>query len=520
MTWATSRFVPGLGVATVGRATVALVLSDDTALLATLWAHVSVETALDEILDGLSAYGLRKLPSLAIARIEGDGIVRVVVRGSAVAKLSTSDGPRQIAAGKARTWIEEVVENTELIELSFDDLPVDVDDGRKPVFQVLAGMVPASSVSRPLTPEDPDFAPVEADRSLSTVAPSFEGAARVMTEDPPASISESPLAMATDSASFANQARPAVEPTVMPSDADLPAEPQSEQAPAIDLIETPPVPASDEGDYDFLFDRTVARSVQDAVVAARHPDPEPQSDELGLPRAPAGPSVVLPRRSVTIDEIPKAGLPVVDEVASTHGATISREDLRRLSEPEPAWRHDDGAGDHDGHTISKSDLLKLRGAQRPSVQGPSVHAAHCLNGHPNPPSATACRACSAQLSPAPPSEIGRPVLGALLFTNGPTIQLDRPQLIGRNPRIEGNIGSEIPNLIALDVGTGLSRLHAAIRIDGWNVFIEDLNSSNGTLVTQAGRPSQNLRGGAPLLLESGAVVDLGGVAGFTFEVGP
>ena len=76
MTWGTSRFATGPGIAYIAPATVALVLSDDPELTSTLWALVSIDAPLDEVLEGISAHGLRRLPTMAIARAEDAGSVR------------------------------------------------------------------------------------------------------------------------------------------------------------------------------------------------------------------------------------------------------------------------------------------------------------------------------------------------------------------------------------------------------------------------------------------------------------
>jgi hypothetical protein len=51
------------------------------------------------------------------------------------------------------------------------------------------------------------------------------------------------------------------------------------------------------------------------------------------------------------------------------------------------------------------------------------------------------------------------------------------------------------------------------------VLLEDLNSANGTIVALPGRPPARLRAGEPVILEQGAVIDLGGEVSFSYEVG-
>ena len=62
----------------------------------------------------------------------------------------------------------------------------------------------------------------------------------------------------------------------------------------------------------------------------------------------------------------------------------------------------------------------------------------------------------------------------------------------------------------LDVGQGLSRTHAAVRLEGWQVLLDDLNSANGTIVQLPGREARRLHPGEPVLLEHGTTIDFGG----------
>jgi pSer/pThr/pTyr-binding forkhead associated (FHA) protein len=91
-------------------------------------------------------------------------------------------------------------------------------------------------------------------------------------------------------------------------------------------------------------------------------------------------------------------------------------------------------------------------------------------------------------------------------------------LIGRNPKLEGRMPSEMPQLLRLDVGQGLSRTHAIVRLEGWQVLIEDLNSANGTVVTSPGIAPRRLHAGEPVLLDHGATIDFGGELTGTYSI--
>lgn len=176
-------------------------------------------------------------------------------------------------------------------------------------------------------------------------------------------------------------------------------------------------------------------------------------------------------------------------------------------------------GDHDGRTMTKAQIQAMRAAAAagsagpgpagPSMGGPTVQALVCPGQHANPPQLSRCRVCGQSL-PAAVVMIARPTLGTLRFSNGTTAQLDKPALIGRNPKLEGALPSEVPNIVRLDVGQGLSRTHAAVRLEGWQVLLDDLNSANGTIVQLPGREARRLHPGEPVLLEHGTTIDFGG----------
>jgi len=71
--------------------------------------------------------------------------------------------------------------------------------------------------------------------------------------------------------------------------------------------------------------------------------------------------------------------------------------------------------------------------------------------------------------------------------------------------------NEIPQLVRLEDEELLSRSHAIIRLESWHVLIEDLGSTNGTMLTPPGRETRRLLPGEPALLETGTVIGFGDV---------
>lgn len=104
----------------------------------------------------------------------------------------------------------------------------------------------------------------------------------------------------------------------------------------------------------------------------------------------------------------------------------------------------------------------------------------------------------------------------LIFSNGDRVIVDRPCVLGRNPRspLESD---HAPRRLVTVAGRRVSRQHASVTIDRWQTIIEDLNSVNGTEVTIPGEPTRRLRAGQPLGLVVGTRVDLASDVSFVVE---
>ena len=69
-------------------------------------------------------------------------------------------------------------------------------------------------------------------------------------------------------------------------------------------------------------------------------------------------------------------------------------------------------------------------------------------------------------------------------------ELDQDYLFGRSPEADPGVtaGRLRPVRLSDDSGA-LSRVHAEIRVEGWDVVLVDRGSANGTFVAQSGDPS-------------------------------
>ena len=111
---------------------------------------------------------------------------------------------------------------------------------------------------------------------------------------------------------------------------------------------------------------------------------------------------------------------------------------------------------------------------------------------------------------APVASGGERVHAVLAFSNGERIDVDRPVLIGRNPKVSGAAGGVLPHIMKFDgPGQGLSRTHAEVRIEGAQLVLEDLQSTNGTEVELPGQQRRRLRSGEPVVITHGSLIDFG-----------
>jgi hypothetical protein len=145
----------------------------------------------------------------------------------------------------------------------------------------------------------------------------------------------------------------------------------------------------------------------------------------------------------------------------------------------------------------------------------AISAILCKSNHANPPERANCWRCSLPLADGKVVRINRPALGQLIFSNGRTVTIDRTILVGRSPRAERTDSGGIPQLVMVDSPHGdVSRTHARIFIEGWRVLLEDIGSTNGTVITTEAGVSRRIRSGEPAIVTDGSTIDLGDGAVF------
>jgi hypothetical protein len=302
---------------------------------------------------------------------------------------------------------------------------------------------------------------------------------------------------------------------------------------ATSAAETGPADVSTEGpvvDYDFLFGSTIHRSVVDAMVHEIDGDGNPPAPPNDTPADQAerpGPALTPPPEATPVPPstpsgpiIKAKGSGIIDSVpwVSRAGQGSAVPPQIAVSEPDAAqeWEpHDDA-----GLTVSRSKLDALRKSEESSQgSGPTVHAVRCPAGHSNPPHASRCRVCGAEVTEQTPLTMPRPVLGRLRFSTGDDIVLDRDVIIGRQPSTERSGGEHRPHLVRLESpDQDISRNHVRVELNDWHVLVTDLGSTNGTIVLRPGRPAERLRPDEALMIEPGTSVEIAEVVTFAYEV--
>ena len=503
----------GQGIGIVAEHTLALLEAFNGLLAEDLWQLVESGAGIDDLLESLSATGLRSLGSFAMAQYEDDGI-RLVVRGSATIDVETADGTSDVQAEGVRTWVEHFVPGECSVTLRLGQSPV------APLpFCIRHGLVPADLLRRTLEITRSDLSDVDlvglegfeppvvagspkVPSTVATLADLDDFAGELFAPLPVAVDVADPIIGASSTESDSSRSIPLpdidhgrtissaqFQDFATPGQAGWSAPPPSETA------------AEPDRDYDDYFGHTVARSVQGAAVfVAEETPPEPQQQPVSTPDTAA-----------SYEPPPTGGQPMLIVGVPTSSAARGLADFVDL----------------DGHTMTKAQLAALRSGSLPSagnsqetvMGGPTVQAVMCHTGHPNPPGVGACARCGQPVF-GQPTVISRPRLGQLRLDNGEVIGLDRPLLIGRKPKLEGRMASEMPQIVELSNGQGLSRTHAMIKLEGWHVLIEDLGSANGTIVTLPGREPRRLHEGEPALLEVGTQIDFGGEVSASYEWNP
>jgi pSer/pThr/pTyr-binding forkhead associated (FHA) protein len=142
-----------------------------------------------------------------------------------------------------------------------------------------------------------------------------------------------------------------------------------------------------------------------------------------------------------------------------------------------------------------------------------VQGVVCPRGHFNDPRARFCSSCGISMAhqtrtlvPGP-----RPPLGVLVFEDGTTYSLSSNYVVGRQPESHPVVQSRQALPLVLEDGRRtISRAHAEIRLDGWDVHFINLSATNGSyLWDQQYQQWMALAPGQPVVLAPGMRIAMG-----------
>ncbi len=178
----------------------------------------------------------------------------------------------------------------------------------------------------------------------------------------------------------------------------------------------------------------------------------------------------------------------------------------------------------DGDTELRIDQWS-RPAVRPAVAAPPtrerlaavsatdpdlVVGVYCRRAHFNDPRMNYCTVCGISMAQATRSPVlgKRPALGVLVLDDGTMYPLVRNSVIGRSPETDGTVQVGAASPMRLD-DPSVSRVHARIVLDGWDVYVIDEGSRNGTFLCLPGESWTRSPAGARAALLPGTVVAFG-----------
>jgi FHA domain len=288
--------------------------------------------------------------------------------------------------------------------------------------------------------------------------------------------------------------------------------PEPTPAPDISRLSNPPEPDPDPVPVDGPVDEPepyqgpgpASASTPVAAPVIHEPEPGPFASPGPVP-APPGPMLEL-------DDVSWLGAPAQPEQPTAPPV-----------QPAPRRQPSAGPGSEAGRLPYDAEATTFRPGRAPvQIGGPEqsvILAVPCPAGHPNPPRSGECRVCRLPVPDRAPQAVPRPVLGRLRLSNGEVHLLDRGFRLGRNPTLPTGAAGPRPNLLRLNSADGdVSRNHAEIRLEGWQVVVADLGSMNGTYLTGPGFAPRVLSRGEEQVIEPGCVVTLAHDVWITYEV--
>ena len=535
-----TRWVPGDILVAVGDGGV-LALDGSAQAMEAMWTELGEHRCLGDLLKSLSRLHDNEvftLPDFLMMAIDGQEL-RVAARGRFCLHLDTADGECSFSASEVVVWEESRYErvNQCILELTPATGHPAGPEGLDEFLPLRSGIVRASQLHIGFGDHQlPLSSPAQTGAHGGQGAPLPSAAQEILQQaqadgaperDAPPPSSSLPARQEQGKAAYQSRPGPGqmLEPQSM-GPMDSAGSPQGTGAgdPAA-VLGPDDVPAAEaaapqahgQQAQDDKAGRLVEHTMMQGAEAAVGPASSQDMDPLARPAAGPG-----------------------RHRASPLGESASGRHSSQAAEPLPAQRQapDGGAdaassngsapsgaqGKHDGRTVSAVGLHAARnalggqtGLGEPSGTGPSVMAVFCEAGHPNPVHASSCRECNSTIT-SRTGQVERPVLGVLRVSSGATAILDTDVIIGRLPQGTSSTAAQRPRLLAVpSPGKAISKTHCAVRVEGWDMRVEDLGSTNGTFLLRAGEEPRRVPEHQQLLLRAGDIIDIGDGTTLTVE---
>jgi hypothetical protein len=400
------------------------------------------------------------------------GGTAVAVYGTGWAEVTTTHGAQRLTTGEPYGRLRCVLPST-LIKVRAGVQPVAGDAETDPYLRLADGVVRAVGFL---------YAPAEV---MAEAAGLFEQDAPAPAA-PAYSAGPSPAAVETPA--------PAPEPALGP--------PQPVAEPHPDQLEVP--------EPEYYATRVEPLPADPYAAQPPPPEPDPYAAALGVAAAPPPPNLYVAQPPPD----PYAG----QAMPPGPGRAAGPQDFISISLL---------AGEPGGE-VPQRDPLPL-GAEAPEakdlglVEMPSamVDGVYCKNGHFNDPEARYCAVCGISMGQLTKvrQQGKRPPLGVLILGDGSVCQVDADYVIGREPTLDSAVAEGKARPLRLMGASGVvSRIHARVELDGWQVFISDLNSANGTQILLPGeRNPITLQPGVRTPMVAGTQIRLGGEYGLQYD---
>ena len=535
-----TRWVPGDILVAVADGGV-LALDGSAQAMEEMWTKLGEHRCLGDLLKGLSRMHDNEvftLPDFLMMAIDGQEL-RVAARGRFCLHLDTADGERSFSASEVVVWEESRYERVNQCILELAPVPGHAagHEGLEEFLPLRSGIVRASQLHIGFgAHQHPSSSPAQTGAHGGQGVPLPSAAQEILQQaqadgaperdDPPPSTS---LSARQEQGEAAHLSRPDPGQTVGPQSMDLldgTGSPQGTGAGAPAAVLGPDdVPAAEaaapKAQGQQAQDQNVGRLVEHTMMQGAEAaiGPVSSQDTDPLARLTAGPG---------------------RHRASPLGESTSGRHASQAAEPLPPQRQapDGGAdtaspkgsvpsgeqGKHDGRTVSAAGLDATgnalggqTGLDEPSGTGPSVMAVFCEAGHPNPVHASSCRECDGTIT-SRTGQVEQPVLGVLRVSSGATAVLDADIIIGRLPQGTSSTAAQSPRLLAVpSPGKAISKTHCAVRVEGWDMRVADLGSTNGTFLLRAGEEPRRVPEHHQLFLRIGDVIDIGDGTTLTVE---